>query len=303
MKQSSEILNRADEIDLAAIRQSIENQLALEMATPSHAPERLRDAMSHALLAPSKRVRPLVLYLMTEPTGPLIEPALMVGMAIEMVHTSSLVLDDLPSMDDAKMRRQRPTTHVAFGEATAILGAISLLTRAFSIIARLDDVPPQLRTRLVSVLSEAVGWNGLSAGQELDIHGNGSPSEHHHIENLNWLKTGVLFEATAEMGAILGGRNEAQISASRRFAKHFGLAYQTLDDLLDNSGSSTELGKDVNKDEGKSNLVRHFGPRRAQLSCQSYLALADEALIESGVAPQPMRKLITQLFKKHALAQ
>jgi geranylgeranyl diphosphate synthase, type II len=284
---------------LDAIHQAIEESLISLLDTPSAAaPENLRSAMQHALLAPGKRIRPLILYLLAEPTKPMIEPVLRVGSAVEMVHTASLILDDLPCMDDAEMRRSRPTTHVAFGQSTAILGAIALLTRAFGIISELEGVEAETRVRLSSVLSQAVGWDGLVAGQELDVNGQSEIADTSEVENLIWLKTGVLFVASAEMGAILRHANDQQIQAVRRYAKHFGLAFQTRDDLLDGTASVHDAGKDVNKDQGKTTLVSLFGVSKAKQGCKHHLELADAALMETGVMVEPLRMLTERLFAK-----
>ncbi len=283
---------------LSEIRQAVENSLIAMLAAPVTAPSNLLNAMRHALLAPSKRIRPLMLYLVAEPTGLLVDAALRVGSAVEMVHTASLILDDLPCMDDAQMRRRRPTTHVAFGQSTAILSSIALLTRAFGIISELDGVSGETRTRLSAILSNAVGWDGLVAGQELDTNGQSELLDSPGIENLIWLKTGILFVASAEMGAVLRQANDHQIQAVRRYAKHFGLAFQTLDDLLDGTASAQDTGKDVNKDEGKTTLVSLFGASKARQTCQQHLAIADAALLETGAMIEPLRTLASRLFTK-----
>lgn len=301
MRVSREFFDLAERTDVGAIRQAFENQL-LELVTGSAAaPPNLRNAMSHALLAPSKRVRPIMLYLVTEPSDEFATVALRAGSAVEMAHTASLILDDLPCMDNAALRRHRPTTHLEFGEATAILGAIALLSQSFNVLAGLDGASASTRARLTAILSKAVGWDGLAAGQEMDINGGGIFHKQQEIELMNWLKTGALFEAAAEMGAVLGNRSEVEIGAVRRFAKHFGLAYQALDDLRDGVTSAAEAGKDVNKDKNRVTLVTRFGPRQARQTCLRHLKLADTALVESGVAAAPLRALMSQLFRESTL--
>lgn len=296
MRVSRAFLDLAEPNDFGAIRQAFEIQLRELVTGSAAAPPNLRSAMSHALLAPSKRVRPVVLYLMTEPSDEFVPVALRAGAAVEMAHTASLIFDDLPCMDNAEMRRHRPTTHLEFGEATAILGAIALLSQAFHVLSGLEGVPASTRARLTSILSKAVGWDGLAAGQEMDINGGGIFREQQEIEKMNWLKTGALFEASAEMGAVLGDRGEAEVEEARRFAMHFGLAYQALDDLRDGAASAAEAGKDVNKDKNRVTLVTRFGSRQARQTCQQHLKLADAALMESGVTAAPLRALMSQLF-------
>ncbi|NGP17195.1 hypothetical protein G5575_05435 [Devosia chinhatensis] len=191
---------------------------------------------------------------------------------------------------------------IAFGQSTAILAAIALLTKAFGIIASLEHVEEAKRLRLASLLSDAVGWDGLVAGQEIDVNGRDRLVGATDVEELNWLKTGVLFVAAAEMGAVLRGMDDTRIEAVKRFARHFGVAFQTADDLLDLNGSTGELGKDVLKDGSKATLVSLFGANRAHLSCEEHLAHADEALIESGVDAAPIRELVQRLFKKYKAA-
>ena len=277
--------------DIASIRTRLEAKL-VELLDTGSTPANLRNAMDHALLAPSKRLRPILLYLISEPDGRFAEAALRLGAAVEMVHTASLILDDLPCMDDADVRRERPTTHKAFGQATAILAAIGLLTRAFGIIAELPDVAPATRARLAAVLATASGHQGLVAGQEIDLNARDTLVDHEQIENLNWLKTGSLFVAAAEMGAILRDMPGNGVEHVRRFARHLGLAFQTADDLLDLTANASEIGKDTGKDRDKATLVSLFGARRARMTCHEHLQAAERALSDSGVSMGPIQAVV-----------
>ncbi|MBK8085229.1 MAG: polyprenyl synthetase family protein [Devosia sp.] len=280
---------------LARLKSSLEARLKALVKSGPTTPRHLREAVRHALLAPSKRVRPMMVHLVAAGEDYLHLPALDAGCAVEMVHTASLILDDLPCMDDAKTRRQRPTTHIVFGEATAILAAIALLNRAFGVIAELDDLSPSIRTQLAEQLSGAVGWEGLVSGQELDLRGTEGvdPAK---IERLNWLKTGVLFVAAAEMGATIRGLAPAQTRAVRSFATHLGQAFQTADDLLDVSATAAQAGKDVGQDLGKTTIVSLLGQDLARQRCREHLASADRALAETSLEPQPFRTLIGKFF-------
>jgi geranylgeranyl diphosphate synthase type II len=278
------------------VRDEVEQRLAEVMQSSIGVPQNLRAAIEHALLAPSKRVRPVLVYLIAEPEDEHRAPVLDLGCAVEMVHTASLILDDLPCMDDAMMRRERPTTHIAFGQSTAILSAIALLTRAFGLIAELDSAP-SIRTRLAAVLADAVGYNGLVAGQEIDINGRADLVNHDQVENLNWLKTGTLFVAAAEMAAILRGLSPESIQSVRSFAKHLGLAFQTADDLLDKTATADEIGKDVLQDNDKATLVTIFGAKRARLTCDQHLEAAEAALAQSGVTAAPIEALISKYIR------
>ncbi len=283
-------------IDLGDIRAAVEQRLASLIDMRASGPDNLRAALRHALLGHSKRVRPVLLLMIAEPRDGLAGPALDVSCAVEMVHTASLILDDLPCMDDAILRRQRPTTHIVFGQPTAILSAVALLTRAFGILAALEDVPASTRTRLAAVLANAIGWDGLVAGQEIDINNRASLHNAEQVEHLNWLKTGVLFAAAAEMGAILRGLDSERLEAVRRFARHFGLAFQTADDLLDRTNTAEQAGKDVGKDGDKATLVSLLGASHARLTCQQHLTHAEQALVDSGVCAAPFRALMMSLF-------
>jgi geranylgeranyl diphosphate synthase type II len=278
------------------IREAVERRLQHLLEGSSEIPENLTAAMEHALIAPSKRVRPVLLYLIAEPDAGGEDSVLNLCAAVEMVHTASLVLDDLPCMDNARMRRGRPTTHVAFGQATAVLSAIALLTRAFGIIAELN-VPPVVRTQLASILSRAVGHTGLVAGQEIDINSRDSLTSEDDIERLNWLKTGVLFGACAEMGAVFRGMSVKNTGHIRTFAKHLGLAFQTADDLLDLATDPSKIGKDVNQDAGKATIVSLYGARRARLTCLDHIDQAKAALRASGVRHAPIEAMMDRYLK------
>jgi geranylgeranyl diphosphate synthase type II len=291
-----------DQNELEEVRVTIEDTLVTLLNEPNDAPVNLQNVMRHALLAPSKRIRPLIVYFLANPSEPLQNAALRVGSAIEMVHTASLIFDDLPCMDNAQLRRHRPAAHIAFGQSTAILGAIAMLTRAFGIISEIESLSGDVRAKLNAILSKAVGCNGLVAGQELDINGQSDISDASSVEHLIWLKTGVLFVAAAEMGAVLRDASDDQINAVRRYATHFGLAFQTLDDVLDHTSKTDDIGKDVKKDSDKTTLVQIFGVNQAKKTCQQHLMLADKALLESGAMVEPLRHLTSRLFSKAQLS-
>lgn len=280
---------------LGALRAAIEDCLVAALDLPPPVPTSLRSAVSYALLGPSKRIRPVVVHMIAAGTS--IDPvALQVGAAVEMVHTASLILDDLPCMDDASTRRQRPATHRVYGEATAILASIALLNRAFGVLAGLEIDKPEIRLRLIEILENAVGWNGLVAGQELDILGN-VDGDRASAEHLNWLKTGVLFCAAAEMGGILRGLDDTQLGHIREFARELGLAFQMADDIIDRTASERDAGKDVGKDLNKTNVVSLLGIEASRQACVEHLARADHALVLSSVDPGPFRALVALHFK------
>lgn len=276
-----------------AFQAAIDVQLAEILSASPIEPDHLSDAIHHALLSPGKRIRPLLLLLIATRDAKPKGPALEVGAAVEMVHTASLVLDDLPSMDDAATRRQRPTAHVVFGEANAILVAIALLNKAFGLLAELD-VDDRIRTELAALLSNAVGWNGLVAGQAHDIAGDSQGRA--DAEHINWLKTGALFVAAAEMGAVLGGYSRESRDRITSFANRLGQAFQTADDLIDVSGDPETAGKDLGKDRGKNNIVSIIGAKRARDACHEHLRLAIADIREVDMDPDPILALIERHF-------
>jgi geranylgeranyl pyrophosphate synthase len=202
--------------------------------------------------------------------------------AMEMVHAASLVLDDLPSMDDARLRRGRPTTHRVYGEADAILASVGLLTQAFSVIAADQGIAAEDRSALVVSLASAVGFSGLVAGQALDLAERNRPRTVAELDALNHRKTGVLMMAAAEAGARIGGADPAARRELGEFARRIGLAFQIRDDLIDVEEGGEHVGKDVGKDAGMTTVVSALGPRAAVAAIEAHLAAADAALARAG---------------------
>ncbi len=280
-----------DELD--ALHASLDGVLEEVISQSPGIPTTLASAAAYALKGPSKRIRPMMLHLVAAGTAPN-RDALRAGAAVELVHTASLILDDLPCMDDALMRRSRPATHRAYGEATAILTSIALLNRAFGMLAE-TDAPADVRLRLIALLERAVGWHGLVAGQELDIAGLTADRE--RLEHINWLKTGTLFVAAVSMGATLRNVSSESSAALESFARDIGLAFQLADDLLDRLGSASELGKDVGQDRDKTNVVSLLGIEETKAACFNHLARADASLVASGIDPLPIRVAIGRALK------
>jgi geranylgeranyl diphosphate synthase type II len=264
-------LEPAARAEFIALREVVVARLGQLLPAAEQAPQRLHGAMRHALLGPGKRLRPLLTLLAARRFGGAEAAALDAGCAVEMVHAASLVLDDLPCMDDAALRRGQPATHRAFGEDTAILAAIGLLNHAYGLMAALPDVDDARRGRLVTLLVQAVGSQGLVGGQERDLHVRHVHTAAEEVDELNHQKTGVLFVAALEAGAILGGASEEAVAGMRRFGRHLGLAFQTLDDLLDTIGTVEAAGKDIGQDNGKPTLVSLFGVETAQRRVRDHL--------------------------------
>ncbi len=269
------------------LRQRVEDRLR-ELVPPENAhPKRLHRAMRYSLLAGGKRIRPLLTIQVATDLGSSLSAALDPACAIEMVHTASLILDDLPCMDDAYLRRGEPANHCVFGEDTAILAATALLNRAFGVIAECEHLTATTRLDLTRLLSESVGSNGIIAGQFRDLQAHESWQNNAALTEMYAQKTGALFVAALEAGARVAGVDQAWVVAVREYGANLGLAFQLLDDLLDTFGSSEDIGKDVGQDAGHETLASRLGEKGARLAVDRYLdsaASALEPLGASGVA-------------------
>ena len=227
---------------------AIQQEMA-ELISALSVPESLKASMHYSLQAGGKRIRPMLLLAVMHEQGAAHPDALKVASAIEMIHTYSLIHDDLPSMDNDDLRRGMPTNHKVFGEAVAILAGDALLTYSFGILARLEDVTAEDKVRLIDLLSTAAGAEGMVGGQVLDIEGEEKQLSLEELEQVHLLKTGALLTYSIISGAILAGASSEQLVALSTFGRHLGLAFQIQDDILDVTGTSEELGKTAGKDE------------------------------------------------------
>jgi geranylgeranyl diphosphate synthase type II len=215
---------------------------------------RLAESMRYSLEAGGKRVRPLLCLLSAEAVGGAVESALSGALALEYIHTYSLIHDDLPAMDDDDLRRGRPTNHKVFGEGHAILAGDGLLTEAFAVLAETG------RAEAVALLAEAAGWRGMVGGQALDLEGEeltrqGKAYDLAHLQTIHRLKTGALLRAACELGGLLGGAEAPQRQALRAYGEALGLAFQIQDDILDATSTAATLGKRAGKDEGRGKIT------------------------------------------------
>jgi farnesyl diphosphate synthase len=255
---------------------------------------RVHEAMRYATFAGGKRLRPFLVLQSARLFDVPRRQALRVAAAIEVVHTYSLVHDDLPCMDDDDLRRGRPTTHRAYDEATAVLAGDALLTIAFEILADPDThASGEVRCRLVARLAEAAGSNGMIGGQMIDMQAPNSAFGAAEVVELQRLKTGALFEFACEAGAILGQAGMDEEDRMRRFARDVGLAFQIADDLLDVTGSTEKLGKTAGKDQeqGKATLVSLYGIDGARAEAMKLAESAQSALAAHGERAECLREL------------
>ncbi len=216
---------------------------------------RLGEAVRYSLEAGGKRVRPVLCLLACEAVGGTAEQALPGALALEFVHTYSLIHDDLPAMDDDDLRRGRPTNHMVFGEGHAILAGDALLTEAFGVLAS-ADLDPVRRAEALRLLAEGAGWRGMAGGQALDLEGEKIEGYNlDHLRLIHRLKTGALLRASLEIGAVLGGATLADRAALRAYGEAIGLAFQIQDDILDATATEADLGKRTGKDAGKGKIT------------------------------------------------
>lgn len=246
----------------------------------------LQEAMEYSLMAGGKRIRPVLTLETCRLCGGAPEAALPFACAVEMVHTYSLIHDDLPAMDNDDLRRGLPTNHVVYGEATAILAGDALLTAAFEQLTR-TDLSAERIVEAVRCLSQAAGSAGMAGGQALDMAGEGRALGREELELLQSLKTGALLSAAAELGCIAAGGTDGQRAQVRAYAQALGQAFQIRDDMLDVTSSEEELGKPVGSDQvnGKSTFVTALGldgcaMRIEQLTQQGIEALSGFAAPE-----------------------
>ncbi|SNT25010.1 geranylgeranyl diphosphate synthase, type II [Noviherbaspirillum humi] len=237
----------------------------LDQLLASAHPSPVMEAMRYSVLAPGKRVRPLLTLAVADCLAGNEDAALQVGCAIEMIHCASLILDDLPCMDNDRERRSRLCTHVAYGESLTILAAVSLLTQSQCIIASDDGLNGELRLKLIQLLCHTVGPSGLSLGQYHDLNARGDKQSAAAITDIHHLKTGVLFLAAARAGCLVSHASPEQEESVMRFATHVGLAFQLRDDMKD-------------KGEAAPNLVARIGVSSAERRLADYMQAAEDAL-------------------------
>jgi geranylgeranyl diphosphate synthase type II len=267
-------------IELGTLHDTVDRRLTSLIIT-DRAATTLDEALRYSLLSPGKRLRPLLTILAAWEFGPRDLRALDAGCALEMVHAASLVLDDLPAMDNAVLRRGQPAAHVRFGEDVALLTVVALLSRAYAVLGEAPGIPAHTRSELVAILSQAVGSEGLSRGQLLDLRGasmNGAADQ----SEVNHLKTGVLFVAAVEMAAAILELRDERLTRLQRCALHLGQAFQLMDDFADEAedgfarnatGSATGSVIPLSgRRDGRVRLERHLRSALAELEPSGQLA-------------------------------
>ena len=276
---------------MGSVQARMEAVLARLLPPAQVAPARLHAAMRYATLEGGKRVRPLLAFAAGEVGGAAADRLEIAAAAVELIHAYSLVHDDLPCMDDDVLRRGKPTAHVEFGEATALLAGDALQSLAFQILAEhpLAD-EPRAQLEMVRTLAAAAGSRGMAGGQQIDLESTGTALGVPALEFMHIHKTGALIRAAVILGSSCGSLGEAEKAKLDRYAKAVGLAFQVVDDILDYDASTATLGKTAGKDskQGKPTYVSAMGVARARGLAEELRAEAHAALVGIGA---PARRL------------
>ena len=278
----------------------VERALREELTKTPILDDTLRASMEYSLMAGGKRLRPILLMAAADAVGADGTKFLPVACALEMIHTYSLIHDDLPAMDNDDLRRGKPTNHVVYGDGIAILAGDALLTLAFTVILRQKDVAAEALLRVADEISRAAGAEGMVGGQVLDLEAENRQITMEELRRVHMGKTGALFHAALRSGAILAGASEAQLAALTLYADHFGLAFQITDDILDVIGTAEDIGKPVGSDEKnhKSTYVSLTSLAEAQELARRTAAEAEAALRIFGDEASFLRDLVAYLVNR-----
>jgi len=295
VETSTAFLNSAERL-----RTLIDRALDSSVALGDGCPARLREAMRYSLLAPGKRLRPMLVLMAAEACGGGADEAMPAACAVEMVHAYSLVHDDLPAMDDDDLRRGRPTCHKKFGEALAILAGDALLTLAFEVLARGVE-PPQAAARSCAILAEAAGACRLVGGQADDLDAASMPKTLDALESIHRRKTGALIRASLRLGATAAGAERSQAAALDAYGERLGLAFQITDDLLDVRGRQDHVGKRLGKDaeQGKLTFPGLLGVDESLRRAEQLIGEACEALEPFGPASADLEALARYVVERN----
>ena len=284
----------------AEARQQIDERLGVYTEFDSGCPEALREAIRYSLLAPGKRLRPILTLMAAEACGSTVEAAMPAACAVEMIHAYSLIHDDLPAMDDDDLRRGRPTCHKVFGEATAILAGDALQALAFEIVAR-DIQPPRVAAACCAALAQAAGASELVGGQAADLAGEFSSGGIDTLESIHRRKTGAMINVSLQLGAMVAGATQEQRLALDTYGRKLGLAFQIADDLLDVQGDEAATGKRVHKDSehGKLTFPGLLGIEESSARAENLVSEACAALLPLGQPAAPLEALARYVLDRN----
>lgn len=275
---------------------------ALEVALPKQdGPEsRVVEAMRYSLFAGGKRLRPILCLAASEAMGGEVQAAMPAGCALEMIHTYSLIHDDLPAMDDDDLRRGKPTNHKVFGEAIAILAGDGLLTEAFVLLSDYNSLLPERAVQVIGIIAEAASYRGMVGGQVVDMLSQNKRADLETVQQMHSRKTAALIAAAAESGALAGQGSEAQVAALARYGRTIGLAFQIADDILDIEGDTELLGKTTGADEarGKATYPAAVGLERSRQAADEMINDALTALEGFDDKANPLRSLANYIITR-----
>ncbi len=278
---------------LAGKREAVERALDRFLPPAGTPPGTLHEAMRYSVFSGGKRLRPILAIAAFEIAGGEGEAVMAPACATEIVHTYSLIHDDLPAMDDDDLRRGRPTCHKVYGEATAILAGDGLLTLAFDVVAREETLPPERRVAIARELARANGPSGMVGGQVADMEGECAEPTLEGVSFIHRRKTALPIEAAVAIGALAAGAGDETLAALRAYGGAVGLSFQIADDLLDERGTAEEMGKAVGKDRGKGKLTYPgvVGIDAAEARARDLVDEAIAALAPFGDEAWPLREI------------
>lgn len=286
-------------------KQRVDSALEHYFPTPSGLGKRVLEAARYSLFAGGKRLRPILCLAAAEVVGGSPQTVLPIACALEMIHTYSLIHDDLPAMDNDDFRRGKPTNHKVFGEAMAILAGDALLTEAFDLIDGVSDpahLPPEKLLEALHILVKAAGYRGMIGGQVIDLECETREVDIATVEYMHIQKTGALLAASLELGALLGGGSPKDIESLKRFGHHFGLAFQITDDLLDIEGEAEQMGKQPGSDlaKNKKTYPALLGLSGSKEAARQHVEETLKALSGFGDAAEPLRAIARYLLKRRS---
>ena len=281
-------------------------RLIVEKALENALPEiegreaRVVEAMRYSVFAGGKRLRPILCLAAAQAVGGKSEAAMPAACALEMIHTYSLIHDDLPAMDDDDLRRGKPTSHVVFGEAIAILAGDALLTEAFVLLSDYNGLLAKRALKLIGVIARAASYRGMVGGQVVDMLSQNKPADFETVQQMHSRKTAALISAAAESGALAGGGTEDQVEALARYGRAIGLAFQIADDILDIEGSTEVLGKTAGSDvaRGKVTYPAAVGLEGSRQAAQTLVNEALAALERFDNKAEPLRALANYIIAR-----
>ncbi len=283
----------------------VDDALEELLPAPTGLEKRVVEAARYSLFAGGKRLRPILCLAAADVVGGRIEAVMPVACALEMIHTYSLIHDDLPAMDNDDFRRGKPTCHKVFGEAIAILAGDALLTEAFDVTARaqaLQSFPPERIVEVLGLMARASGHRGMVGGQAIDLECENREVDLATVEYMHVRKTGALLTASLEVGANLGGGTSEQIAALKHYGQHFGLAFQITDDILDVEGDAQEMGKTPGSDQAsnKRTYPALLGLSRSKEAARENVEAAIQALAPFNQDAEPLRAIARYLLVRRA---